>query len=255
MKTMTPKYFIATALGAATLASILAGCGGSGSGSVVVAPLLVTANVQGIWDNGTVGGTQASMIVLASGASWVLVNDNPVSMITTTLKGTDSGYTGAGTKYISGSMAAPAAVSFAAKVTAKSALSGTIMSGTVAKDFGFTYASRYEQAALISDIAHVWYGTKNASTIKFTWTVAADGTLTGTSTAGCSYAGSNVKVHADGAVSVGVFDLTLKETCPDAVKDFAGIATLSADKSVAVFAFSTASASEGDFLRMTKTAQ
>jgi hypothetical protein len=254
MKTMTRKYSMATALGAITLASILAGCGGggSGTGNGIVAPLLETSNLQGIWGTGTVGGEQASMVVLASGASWLLVNNSPVSMITTMLKGTDSGYTGSGYEYTSGSTAAPATVSFAVKATPKSALSGTITSGTVAKDFSFKYESRYEQAASLPDVAHTWYGTKNASTIQFTWTVAFDGALSGTSTAGCSYTGSNVKVHADGFVSVGVFDLMLKETCAGIVKDFAGIATLSADKSVAVFAFSNAAGDEGDFLRMEK---
>jgi hypothetical protein len=253
MKTITRKYSMATALGAITLASILAGCGGggSGTGNGIVAPLLETSNLQGIWGAGTVGGAQASMVVLASGASWLLVNNSPVSMITTTLKGTDSGYTGAGKEYISGGKSA--AVSFAAKATPKSALSGTITSGTAAKDFNFKYESRYEQAASLLDVAHAWYGTKNDKTIEFTWTVAFDGALSGTSTAGCSYAGSNVKVHVDGAVAVGVFDLTLKETCAGVVKDFAGIATLSADKSVAVFAFSNAAGDEGDFLRMGNT--
>ena len=339
MKTITRKYSMATALGALTLASMLAGCGGGGNGGALTNSLSTgivavngnatqgqtltasntladadglgtfsyqwqengvaiagatgrtlvlgeaqvgkalsviitytdgagnresatssvtskvafsTSNLQGIWGTGTVGGVPASMVVLASGASWLLVNNSPVSTIITTLSGTDSGYVGAGTQYTSGAAAAPAAVAFSAKVTPKSALSGTITSGSVAKAFSFTYESRYEQAASLTDIAHTWHGTKNTSTIEFTWTVALDGALTGTSTAGCSYAGSNVKVHADGLVSVGVFDLALKETCSDVVKNFAGIATLSADKSVVVFAFSTAAGTEGDFLRMTK---
>jgi hypothetical protein len=339
MKTMTRKYSIATALGAVTLASLLAGCGGGGNGGALTNSLSTgivavngnatqgqtltatntladadglgtfsyqwqadgvaiagatgrtlvlgeaqvgktlsvivtftdgagnresstssvtgkvafsTSNLQGIWGTGTVGGVPASMVVLASGASWLLVNNSPVSTITAALNGTDSGYAGAGTQYTSGATVAPATVSFSATATPKSALSGTITSGTVAKAFSFSYENRYETPAQLFDIAHVWRGTKNASTIQFTWTVAADGALSGTSTAGCSYAGSNVKVHADGAVSVGVFDLTLKETCSGIAKDLAGIATLSADKSVAVFAFSNAAGSEGDFLRMTQ---
>jgi hypothetical protein len=257
MKTITRKYSMATALGAVTLASMLAACGG-GTGNGIVAPLLETVSLQGIWNSGSVGGEEASMVVLASGASWLLVNSKPVQLTTVTLKGTDSAYSGVGKKYI-GSAAAPATVSFSATVTPKSILKGTVTDGVEAKLFSFSYDKRYETPAQLSDIAGTWAGGQDSEKIQFVWTLASDGALTSilasnstsNSTSGCGYAG-NVKVHADGAVAVGVFDLTLKETCNDVIRDFAGIATINDGK--AMFAFSNATGSAGNFLVMTKTA-
>jgi hypothetical protein len=253
MKTITRKYSMATALGAVTLASMLAGCGGGGGGSDtgIAAPLLETASLQGIWNNGSVGGVPALMVVLASGASWLLVSD-PLQFTTASLTGTDSGYTGAGKTYVSGSKATPVAVSFSATATAKSTLKGTVTDGLEAKAFSFSYDKRYETPAQLSDIEGIWYGSQDSKKIEFTWTLDAAGVLTGKSTNGCSYTGSNVKVHADGAVAVGIFDLMLKETCNNSSRDFSGIATVNDGN--AMFAFSNAEGNEGNVLLMTKTA-
>jgi hypothetical protein len=253
MQTITSKPSLVTALSAVTLASLLAACGG---GSDNPASALPTSNLQGIWTAGTLGTETASMVVLPSGASWLLVNHAPVQVITAALNGTLTGYDGSGIEYTSGSTPAPAAVSYAASVVPKQTLTGTVtQSGQAARTFSFSYDSRYEAAALQSDVAATWKGTKNAGTVEVTWAIAGSGALTGSSTSGCLYDGT-VLVHGAGAVPVGVFDLTLKETCNnlgvDVVKNFSGITVLNAAKTNATFAFSTATGSEGDFLSTSK---
>ncbi len=251
MQKITSKPLLITALGAVTLASLLAGCGGGSSPS-----LLPTSNLQGIWTAGTLGTEAASMVVLSSGASWLLSNHAPVQLITSPLKGTVTGYDGAGIEYTSGSTPAPAAVSYAASVVPKQTLTGTVtQAGQAARAFSFSYDSRYETAALQADIAGTWKGTKNAATVAVTWDISGSGALTGSSTTGCLYGGT-VAVHGAGAVPVGVFDLTLVETCNilgvDVVKSFGGIVVLNAAKTNATFAFSTEAGNEGDFLSAIK---
>jgi hypothetical protein len=256
MQTTTSKSTFVTALGAVTLASLLAACGGGG-GSDAPASVLPTSNLQGIWSAGTLGSETASMVVLSNGASWLLVNHAPVQLITSVLKGTLTGYDGAGIEYTSGSTPAPAAVSYAASVVPKQTLTGNVTQSGQIRAFKFSYDARYEVAALQSDVAGTWTGTKNAGSVAVTWAISGTGALTGSSTSGCSYGGA-VAVHGAGAAPVGVFDLTLKETCNnlgvDVVKNFGGIVVLNAAKTGATFAFSTAAGTEGDFLSASKQA-
>jgi hypothetical protein len=215
-------------------------------GTVVFA----ASNLQGIWTSGLVGGVAASAVVLANGNAWVVVNNSPVQMYTGALQGTASAYSGTGKQYISGSAAVPAVVTFALDAApVKTTLTGTITpAGQAAQAFSFSYAARYETPALLADIAGTWAGTKSAGTVGVTWTINSSGVLSGSSTSGCTY-GGGVAVHSV-PVAVGIFDLTLVETCNnlgvDVVKNFAGIVTLNTAKTAANFAFTTSSGSEGD---------
>jgi hypothetical protein len=253
MQTITSKSTLVTALGAVTLASLLAACGGGSSDAP--ASVLPTSNLQGIWTAGTLGTETASMVVLSSGASWLLVNHAPVQLITSVLKGNTTGYDGTGIEYTSGSTPAPAAVSYAAAVVPKKTLTGTVTQTGQSRALSFSYDPRYETAALQTEVVGTWTGTKNAGSVAVTWKIVDSGALTGSSTSGCSY-GGNVLVHGAGAVPVGVFDLTLVETCSergvDVVKNFGGIVVLNAAKTGATFAFSTAAGTEGDFLSTSK---
>ncbi len=206
------------------------------------AVILGVGDLPGIW-NGTVGGGQASAVILSNGNAWIVANNaGQVQLYTATLSGTDTVYTGSGKQFISGSAAAPIAVSFAPTVVSKASLGGTLTpAGQAAQTLSFTYDSRYQTAAALADVTGKWQGTKSAGAVVVTWDVSAAGALTGSSTAGCTYTGA-LAVHS----SVGVFDLTLNETCAATVKAFTGIVTLNAAKTSANFAFATANGSEGD---------
>lgn len=215
-----------------------------------------TGNLQGIWTSGLVGGVAASAVVLANGNAWVVVNQSPIQMYSVALQGTGSAYSGSGRQYISGSGAVPAVAAFAVNSAAvKTTLSGTITpAGQAAQAFSFSYAARYETPALLTDIAGTWGGSKSGGTVAVSWTINASGVLSGSSTSGCTY-GGGVAVHSV-PVAVGIFDLTLIETCGnlgvDVTKNFAGIVTLNTAKTAASFAFTTSSGAEGDIQSMAK---
>ncbi len=229
------------------------------SSAVTVKAVFAASNLQGIWTAGTIGVDAASMVVLSNGATWMLVNHSPqVQLIVAALKGTANGYDGTGKQYTSGLVAAPVVVSFLTSVVERVSQTGTVTPvGAAAKNYSFSYDNRYQSPALMSDIAGNWSGSRNAGTVLVNWSVSAAGVLTGSSTAGCSYAGT-IGVHGANAVPVGVFDLVLTETCINLgvtdVKNFAGIVTQDAAKTAAIFAFTTTSGSEGDAQRMTKVA-
>jgi len=239
------------ALSAIGICAALGGCGGGGSGnaSEPVAPtptpttptLLPTANLQGIW-NGSVGSDTASAVVLSDGKAWLIVNSTPVKLYNAALLGSSSGYSASAQQFSSGSTAAPASVSIVATPTAKSALTGTITpAGGLPVTYSLTYQTRYESAAVMTDITGTWQGTQAASTLAVQWVISASGAVTqGVSNSnGCTYTGL-VAVHAVPA-PVGVFDLSLTETCGAlgvaVVKDFTGVVTLNAAKTAATFAF------------------
>jgi hypothetical protein len=236
-----------------------AGTGESVTQAMSGAAVFSASNLQGIWGTGVVGGFPASAVVLSNGSAWVVVNPitTPIQMYAVALQGTASAYAGSGKQYISGSQAVPTVVAFAVNAAAavKTTLTGTITpSGLDPQAFNFLYDARYDTPASLADMNGTWTGNRSNNSVAVTWSVNASGVLSGSSTSGCGYAGT-VAVHSV-PVPVGVFDLTLSETCTNlgvsATKDFAGIVTLSADKTKANFAFTTSSGSEGDIQSMSK---
>lgn len=240
MKNFNFTSSVLAVLGAVGFSVALVGCGGGGGGSAP-ATLLPTTTLQGIW-SGTVGSDLASAVVLSDGKAWLIANSAPVQLYAATLQGTSTGYSATGKQYTSGSAAAPVAVSFVASPTAKSSLSGTVTpTGGLPTAYNFTYQSRYETAAVLSEIAGTWLGTQAASTLAVEWVISAAGVVTQgpNNSNGCTYTG-NVEVHSV-PVPVGVFDLSLRESCTalsvTTTKDFVGIVTLNTAKTAATFAF------------------
>ena len=258
MKKTTLKFISGTSLLAALL---LAGCGGGGSAPADLTPIpnLPVTSVQGIWGPGTVGTDIASAVAFSDGTLWMVATSaGKLQLYKATLQGNASNYTATGKQYSSGSVTAPVSVDFTAQATAKTSLSGSLTpAGGAATAFSFTNSynqSRYETAAVLADLTGSWTGTRGGGTDSVTWTLTSAGALTGTSTNGCTYTGS-AAVHSV-PVAVGVFDLTLHESCTvlaaTTTKDFAGIVTLSADKLSANFAFTNSTGSEGDVQPTTK---
>ena len=231
-------------LGAMGCAVGLVGCGGGG-GASAPASVLPTTTLQGIW-TGKVGSDAASAVVLSDGKAWLIANSTPVQLYAATLQGTSTGYSATGKQYTSGSTAAPVTVSLAASATAKSSLNGTITpTGGLPTAYNFTYQNRYEIAALLSDIAGTWQGTQAASAVVVEWVISSAGVVSqgANNSNGCIYTGT-VAVHSV-PVPVGVFDLTLRESCTalsvTTVKDFVGIVVLNPATN-ATFAFTRSDA-------------
>lgn len=234
------KSSLLTTLGTIGFATALVGCG-SGGGGDAPATLLPTATLQGIW-TGTVGSDAASAVVLSDGKAWLIANSTPLKLYAASLQGTSTDYSATGKQYTSGATAAPVTVALSASPTTKSVLSGTITpTGGLPTAYNFTYQARYETAATLSDIAGTWMGTQAASTLAVEWVITSAGVLTqgANNSNGCIYTGT-VTVHSL-PVPVGVFDLSLRESCTalnvTTVKDFVGIVTLNVAKTNATFAF------------------
>ena len=221
-------------------------------GAVVPTAHLPVASLQGLWGPGNLGSDPASAVAFSDGSFWMVsTQGGKLQLYTASFQGNSGDYTASGKLYDSGSGAAPVGVAFTALATAKTSLHGTVTpDGGVATLFSFaTYnTSRYETPAALADLTGSWKGTRSGGITTVTWTVTSAGALTGASSNGCSYTGT-AAVHSV-PVPVGVFDLTLHESCMvfgvTTAKDFSGIVTLSADKLSANFAFTNSSGSEGD---------
>ena len=186
-------------LGAAVLALVLAGCGGSpssGEPATVITPVLSIADAQGIWRSAAGASTTMSAVVLPDGKLWALMSDaTSTSTSTRLLKGNmavqANSLTGSGKSY-NLSTGTIDNLSLTASLTSKSALSGSITaSGAAAEPYSLSYQSRYETPALLgdfaADVSKPWQG--RFGDIAVTWTVSA-GVISGTSTTGCTYAGN-----------------------------------------------------------------
>jgi hypothetical protein len=261
MKKISNHQLWRLALGVSSLALCLSGCGGGGKGASLTmtsTPNLPVTNLQGIWGPGTLGLDVASAVAFSDGTLWLVSSSGAsLQLYTATFQGDASNYTATGKKYTSGAIVAPVSVVFTALATSKTSFTGTVTptgGSSSAFNLGSYSASRYETPASLAELAGSWTGTRGGGTQGVTWTLSATGGLTGSSTNGCTYTGSAV-VHTV-PVPVGVFDLTLHESCNvlavTTLKDFSGIVTLSADKLAANFAFTTSSGLEGDIQPTTK---
>jgi hypothetical protein len=216
-------------LGAAVLALALAGCGGSpssGEPATVIAPVLSISDAQGIWRSATGASTTLSAVVLPDGKLWALMSTaTSTSASTRLLKGSmaveANTLAGSGKSY-NLSTGTVDNLSLSASLTVKSALSGSITSTVAAAEsYSLSYQTRYETPAtlgdFLADASKPWIG--NFGDIAVTWTVNA-GSIAGTSTTGCTYAGTlSLRNEAKAVV-----DVTVNETCAGVLKQFSGVA-------------------------------
>lgn len=230
---------------AATLA--LAACGGNGGSGTPIA----LADLQGFW-NGPVAGADfggaASVrsVVLDDGRAWLFLHDDAageplVGLATAQLGVAGESFTGNGTRY-DATGAVVTTVSVAGNLTAdgldmtaSSTGSATLSTMDLALD------ARFDTPAVASGVEGMWVFTQANGTIEGTWTIAADGSLTGNRTPGCTYTGT-VTPHA----GVAVYDVSITESCTgSAAKGLAGIAKLNSTGAFLTFGLTTADASEG----------
>lgn len=204
------------------LVSVLAACGG-GSGGDGASSSGPSAQVQGRWTTAA-GSTPAYTAIglpssNGSAAVWVLASD---ASRLVKLTAQDSGAL-IGKVYALGQNAAATSVSGQWSTTASKSLS---LVGLPGGTLALAQTDALTAATVQADVAGVWKATLGGNSQTVNWTVAASGAVAGTTTTGCTYAGTLSAMATASAYTVAV-----REACSDGVStQFNGIATLNASK-------------------------
>lgn len=253
---MKNKRFLLEVLTSSVMALGLAGCGSGGGGGGEAAPAppptpappAAPSSVQGFWSGALDASNSASAVILDSGDAWIVFQANVGGVNTTTgfsrsaLTVTGNTYAGSGSNY---RLADNSVQTFSASGTilGSTNLQATFVTGSQAPvgPVSLTYDRSYLTPASAADAAGRWRSTFNSGASVLTLDVAAGGGLSGSSTTGCSYAGSLVP-RAGG---VAVFDLVLNETCLSGTSNLTGIGTINAAKTSLFLAFTNADRSKG----------
>jgi hypothetical protein len=235
----------------ATLA--LAACsdgGGISPNPITPSPDPLTFAVQGFWSGALDTSSSASAVIVDNGDAWVVFQQGATvtGFARAALQTTSAPYTGTGTRYnASGDNPQPFTMSTMA--LAGSGLQATFTTGTqpATGPVNMAFDRRYDTPASPGDVAGRWRTTFNGAASVLTLDIASEGgTMTGTSTTGCSYTGS-LKPRPAGKA---VFDLVLNETCLSSQVSLAGIGTLNEAKSSLALAYSTADRSRAGLLAL-----
>jgi hypothetical protein len=235
---------LAATLAACTLA--LAACGGgggdggTGTGTVNPPPTVLVnpaLAMQGFWSGAVTaapdGATRSSAVVMPDGTSWVVFESATaptavarIGLTGTAVNETDATATGSGNYYrLSDGVRSAATASGTAST--KGTFSGNVtVSGNAASNFDWTPTAGFTTQSVASDVVGRWNGTAGRAAIQVSWTIDAAGTVSGSSSTGCTYSGS-LKPDAGTAV----YDMAVAENCAGTVRNLAGIATLVANKS------------------------
>jgi hypothetical protein len=251
-KTLTPL------LGSLILA--LAGCGGGGSDTTTTAAPAAAhrmSDAQGYWSGPLAGGslqsaTSTQGVVLADGTAWFLLipaSGAATGMVKAALAVSDTGYTGSGTVYdFAAASAAPIAVSGVAVAGSSQSSVFTPTGAASATTASLAYSNAYETAAVLADMRGAWQVSASSGALRIDWTVLSDGTLTGTSTTGCTWTGA-FNTRTEGKA---VMNFAASETCVSVTTGYSGIAVLDAAKTGATLFVTTAGDAQGFVLAMSK---
>jgi hypothetical protein len=240
---------------AAVAAFALAGCGGGGGGGSAATPIALDS-LQGFWSGSLSGSdfggaSKVRAVVLSNGATWLFLHGSTTSeplvgLATTTLSVDGEGFVGTGTRYgTSGEALASFTVS--GNPAADRLLVSAKSDASTTSSLDLAYENRYEVAAVQADVVGGWTFTKQGGTIQATWTIAADGALSGTSTLGCTYSGQVVP-HG----KVAVFDVTITERCTGTTKELTGIGRLNTAKTFLTFGLTTGNGAQAEALAAQK---
>ena len=210
-----------TMLAGCVVAAALVGCGGGGGGSSTTPVPVVVPSMEGYWLPAETSATQALGVVTGTDA-WFIGSDSTwfvrAHVTTSTANGSNSfvSVTDDSFHYAldpDGTTATGAATTVSGTYIAKTSISGTLGAdvrtpetnpGTIA----LTYASAFEDAASLDSASGTWVGTYNNGEKELSLEISASTVTTGTSTTGCSYAGT-LSPHTSDAV----FDFSVTETC------------------------------------------
>jgi hypothetical protein len=155
----------------------------------------------------------------ASAAIWILANDASRLM---KLSAQDSGAL-TGKAYVLGQNTAATVVNGQWSTSASKAMTLTgLPSGTLA----LAQTDAFTSAAVQADVAGAWKATVGSNAQSVSWAVATSGAVSGSSTTGCTYAGTLAAM-----TNASAYTASVKETCSDGVStQLNGIATLNSAK-------------------------
>jgi hypothetical protein len=224
----------------ALAAAVLAGCGGGGGGGPSAPP--PPTSIQGFWAARVDATLSASAVILDNNDAWLVFQSTDANGTPTAITGmaravmavTGSNYTGTGSNY---DLTAnpPAAITLTGTATAKTSLAGSYtIAGAAPKNVTLAYNAAYETPASLADATGHWTGTFGGGANGLNLDVAGTGSITGSSTAGCTYTGTLVP-HAANAV----FDLLLAENCFGTIVNLQGISTISTSKTSLFLTFTS----------------
>jgi hypothetical protein len=211
-----PQFLLAVAA-TATLAACT--CDNDGNGSHRFDP----ASLQGRWATATGATPGYTAIALpdsanANGATaWVLAHD--ASRLFKLAIDNNRGLSGRSFSLADGTASNVTGGVDANLQTAPNAAS---FSGLFAAPLALNRSDDLTGTAPLGDAAGTWKATPTAMEVN--WTAASNGTLSGTSTTGCSFAGA-----LNAPATVKLYTVAFTETCAGVATSFSGIATVSAD--------------------------
>ncbi|RYF68869.1 MAG: hypothetical protein EOO29_34390 [Comamonadaceae bacterium] len=224
-KTTLHKLPVA-ALVTLALSSLLAACGGGGGGDA--GPSMDPAQLKGRWATGSGVAPAMTAVVVPDAAgtasAWLLAQD--ASRLVKLVVRSDSSANGKSYALSQGNATAQPVTG---QVTTDLAASPKSISftGVNTNALALVQSDALTTAAVQGDAAGTWSATSGGNAQTTQWVIASTGSMTGSSTTGCTYAG------AVGAIaSTAAYSVQFSESCPDGVKTtFNGIATLNAPKS------------------------
>lgn len=211
------------------LASLLTACGGGGGGGSGEAdPSLDPAQLKGRWVTAAGANPAMTAVVVpdtsSTASAWLLAQD--ASRLVKLVVRSDSSANG---KSYSLSQGNATGQTVTGQVTAALAASPKSISltGVNAAALALTQSDALSTPAVQADAAGTWSSTSGGNAQTTQWSITSTGSMTGSSTTGCMYAGGITAFASTTAYSV-----QINESCPDGVKtSFNGIATLNAQKS------------------------
>jgi len=227
---MTPTTLHKLPLAAFTLAlsSLLAACGGGGGGGDA-GPSMDPAQLKGRWVTGSGVAPAMTAVVVPDAAgstasAWLLAQD--ASRLVKLVVRSDSSANGKSYALSQGNATAQPVTG---QVTTALAASPKSISftGVNTSALALSQSDALSAAAVQAEAAGTWSATSGGNAQTTQWGITATGSMTGSSTTGCTYAGAVAAIASTAAYSV-----QFTESCPDGVKTtFNGIATLNAPKS------------------------
>ena len=230
----------------------LQACGGGGGGGGT--PALSLESVQGVYDtttysgSGLGGATQAvRAVVLRDGSTWLFLmdgltatNPSPVGLAKAGVTVSGQTFSGTGKRYMladssSNTLAVTGSVPAANSLSlsfSDSTGGATTASATVAA------VTRFNAVAAKADMAATWTFSDSLPTLDggsvkrtWTWTVDANGTLSGTNSQGCTFTGT-VLPRSE---ALAVFDVNITGTCASTTSILNGVAFQNSAKDLTTF--------------------
>lgn len=212
---------------------LLAACGGGGGGGDSPTTVPTTTDISGLqgrWTtaSGTSPGYTAIIVpdstgtAATSATAWILAQD--ASRLVKATASTAQSATGKSYDLANPATAATdiTAGSYTANLSASP--KSVTFTNVLGSSLTLTQSDLLSGMATNVDAAGTWKASVGA--VDVTWTLTDAGTMSGSSTSGCSYSGNTTT-----PTTVKLYQVSFSETCSGSSTAFAGIATLNTEKS------------------------